>query len=80
MENSRKKAQSRVGEKANELLEEGKNLAGEYYDEGVEKARHAQESIKEYSDDIVVKIRQKPFTSMLIAGGVGFLLSAILRR
>ncbi len=80
MDNSRKEAQSRVTEKASELLKEGKNLAGEYYDEGVDKAKHAQDNIKEYGEDILGKIREKPLTSVLIAGGVGFLLSAILRK
>lgn len=69
-----------VGDAANRLLEEGKKLANELYHEGLSKAGETQDSVKEYSDEIVKKIQDNPLSSMLIAAGVGFLLSSLLRK
>jgi len=75
-----KKHEHRVAEKANELLKESKKMADEYYEDGVQKAHEVQESLKEYSDELVEKVKRKPLTSILIAGGIGFLLSSLLRK
>lgn len=71
---------SHVGKAASELVNESKKLANELYDEGLHKAHDAQESVKAYSDDVVDKVRKNPLTSVLIAAGVGFLVSAILKK
>lgn len=71
---------SHVAEAASNLFEEGKKWANEVREEGVHRVCQAEESIKECSDQLLKKIQENPLTSVLIAGGVGFLLSKILRK
>ncbi|MDP1604214.1 MAG: DUF883 C-terminal domain-containing protein [Legionella sp.] len=72
--------ESHVVEAANELLKESKKKANELYEEGKHTFDNVQKSIKTYSDDVVHKVHAKPLTSLLIAGGIGFILSSLLRR
>lgn len=72
--------EAHVSKAASELLHEGKKMAHELYQDGKNKVCHVHESLKEYSDDLAHKVHKKPITSLLIAGGIGFILSAILRR
>ena len=69
-----------VTEAATELLNESKKLVNDLYEDGLHKVSEAQDSVKEYSDELVKKVKQNPLTSILIAGGIGFLLSAILKK
>ncbi|HRD68642.1 MAG TPA: hypothetical protein PK657_00710 [Legionella sp.] len=70
---------SHVSEAASELLKEGKKLASELYNEGMHKVTDVEENMKEYSDKLMLKVKENPLTSVLIAGGIGFLLSKILK-
>lgn len=89
--NSRKVTSAHVTEAASDLLNEGKKMANDLYEEGKHRVHDAQEHIKTkvqdaqehmkgYSNEIAHKVHEKPLTSLLIAGGIGFLLAAILRR
>lgn len=71
---------SSVGDAANELLSEGKKLANELYEDGRAKITEAEQQLKDYSDSFAKKIQEKPITSILIAGGIGFLLSKLLKK
>lgn len=71
---------SHVVDAANELLNESKKLANELYEEGLSKINMAEEQFKEYSDLLLKKIQEKPLTSVLIAGGVGFLLTKLIKK
>ena len=75
---------SHVGEAASQLLNEGKKLANELYEENAQKItdiqENIQENIKEYSEDLTQKIKDNPLNTLLIAGGIGFLLSVLLRK
>ncbi|HHF7345935.1 TPA: hypothetical protein ACPSKE_002004 [Legionella feeleii] len=76
--NGRSKAH--VGEAANHLLNEGKKLANEVYEDGLNKLEDVQDELKVYSDELLKKVQKNPLTSLLIAGGVGFLLSLLLKK
>ena len=76
--NGKKKAH--VGDAASELLKESKKLANELYEGGLEKVSEAEEGMKEYSDELLRKIKENPLSSVLIAAGVGFLLSSLLKK
>jgi ElaB/YqjD/DUF883 family membrane-anchored ribosome-binding protein len=76
--NSPKK--SHVGEAATDLLNEGKKYANELYDQGLNKVGEAEDSVKEYSDELVKKVHENPLTALAIAAGIGFLLSTLLRK
>jgi ElaB/YqjD/DUF883 family membrane-anchored ribosome-binding protein len=71
---------SHVAEAASELFNEGKKLAQELYDEGLHKVNDVQDHTKEYTDELIKKVREKPLASLLIAAGVGFLLSSLLKK
>lgn len=71
---------AQVAEAASELLNESKKYANELYEDGMHRVHDVQEHAKEYSDQIVDKVRKNPMSSVLIAAGVGFLLSALLRK
>ena len=70
---------AQVREAASELLEEGKKYAYELYEDGLDKVNEVEEMVKEHSEVILKKVQKNPLTSVLIAGGVGFLLSMLLR-
>lgn len=38
------------------------------------------DAVKEYSDELLKKVQENPLTSVLIAAGVGFLLSTLLKK
>ena len=75
---------SHLADAASQLLTEGKKFANELYEEKAQQISDAQDSIQEnlrgYSNDVTQKVHQNPLSSLLIAAGVGFLLSAILLR
>ncbi|VEG92068.1 DUF883 C-terminal domain-containing protein [Legionella spiritensis] len=69
-----------VGDAANQLLEETKKLANELYQDTLKKVGDAQHNAKDYSDELLKKVQKNPLKSVLIAGGIGFLLSSLLRK
>ncbi|HBI21648.1 MAG TPA: hypothetical protein DDY37_03535 [Legionella sp.] len=71
---------AKVGEAASDLLHEGKKLAQEVYEDGVKKATEVEHEVKEYSDELLAKVQENPLAAVLIAGGVGFLLSMLLKK
>lgn len=71
---------SHVADAASELLNEGKKWANEMRDEGMHKVSEAEDSIRECSDQLLKKVQENPLASVLIAGGIGFLLSKILSK
>lgn len=63
-----------------QFIEESKKKASELYEEGMNKAAEVGESVKEYSDRVLIKVQENPLTSILIAGGIGFLLSRLMKK
>jgi ElaB/YqjD/DUF883 family membrane-anchored ribosome-binding protein len=62
-----------VVHKAQELSEQGQELASEYYQQGREQALVWQKRLEQ-------QIREKPIQSLVMAGGVGLLLGLLWRR
>jgi hypothetical protein len=71
---------STVSTAANDLLNESKKLATELYEEGLNKLSEAEQQLKGYSETVVNTIKEKPLTTLLIAGGIGYLLSKLFRK
>lgn len=69
-----------VVEAATELLNESRKLAHEFYEDSLHKVGDVQESAKEYSDELLNKVKKNPLASVLIAGGIGFLLSSLFKK
>ncbi|MCW8397917.1 hypothetical protein OQJ26_03820 [Legionella sp. PATHC038] len=65
---------------ASQLLNEGKKKVNQLYEEGLSKANQVEENVKEYSDHLIKKVQDNPLTSVLIAGGIGFLLSRLMKK
>lgn len=71
---------SDVEQAATDLLQDGRKLASAIYEDGLHRVETAEGQVKEYSDELLKKVQQNPLASVLIAGGVGFLLSALLKK
>jgi len=69
-----------VSNAANDLLKEGKKFASAIYEEGRNQVSGVEDNVKEYSDQILRSVQQNPLTSILVAGGIGFLLSTLIRK
>lgn len=69
-----------LNKSANQLLKDGKKLATKLYADGWDHVETAEDSVKEYSDQLVKKVQKNPVSSVLIAGGIGFLLSLLLKK
>ena len=79
MNNSHRNQKSDVAGAATNLLHEGKKWANEMRDEGLNQVSHAEENIKEYSDQVLRKVQANPLASVLIAAGVGYLFSKLIK-
>lgn len=70
---------SHVADAASDLINESKKYANELYEEGLNKVNDAEDLIKEQSDQLLRKVQENPLSAILIAGGIGYLLSKILK-
>lgn len=63
---------------ADNLLENGKKIAQDLYEKGTSKLddRH----MRAYTEQLTKKIRENPIKSVLIASGIGFILSTLLKK
>lgn len=69
-----------VADQANRVIDETKKLGNQIYEEGKDKLDEFQGNIKESTNKFMDKVHAKPLQSLLIAAGVGFLLSYLLRK
>ena len=60
-------------DQAQELGEQGKELASEYYQQGRDQALVWQKQLEQH-------ICEKPIQSLVVAGGIGLLLGLLWRR
>jgi len=75
-----KDEKSHIVDAASELLHEGKKKVNELYENQTQKIAEVEENIKSYSEDLSHKVKESPLTSLLIAGGIGFLIASILKK
>ena len=52
----------------------------DFYHEAVNQAKSAQIEVEQYSGELLDAIKKNPLKSVLFAGGVGFILAALLKR
>ena len=62
------------------LMNEGKKLVSNIYKDSNKIFNHASNDVKEYSDNMLKKVQKNPLTSVLVATGVGMVLSIFFRR
>lgn len=75
-----RQAQAHINSAANDLLGDGKKLMNALYKDGLDKVDFAEDTVMEYSDKVLKKVKANPLASVLIAGGIGFILSAWIRK
>ena len=63
-----------------DLLDEGKKYARDLYEDGLKKVDEVQHNVQAHSEELLNHVRAHPLKAILIAGGVGMLLSALLRK
>jgi len=69
-----------ITEAADHLLEESKKLVGDMYDDGLKKVDTVKKEAQDYTEELMEQVRDNPLKSVLIAGGIGFLLSVLLKK
>lgn len=67
-------------DKAESLAHQFTEGTANLYEEGKRKVCDVEESISEHTDVLISKVKEKPITSLLIAGGIGFLLFHLLKK
>lgn len=73
-------AKHAVGDAVSDLLLEGKKFANHLYEDGLQRLNATEHELEQYADQMVGQIKKNPLKSVLIAGGVGFLLAALLKK
>lgn len=79
-ENEAQASKGHIEEVASQLLGEGKKRAQDLYEEGKNKVNSLEDNVKEYSNQLLKIVQENPLTTVLIAGGIGFLLSKIMKK
>ncbi|KTC89246.1 MULTISPECIES: DUF883 family protein [Legionella] len=67
-------------DQADAMYKQAKDKANELYEEGKQAVCDAQDYFKESTDNLIRHVKENPLTSLLIAGGVGFILSSLLKK
>lgn len=67
-------------DKAEVFTEQVKEKASELYDEGKQKISDLENYFEDYSGEVVKKVKANPVTSLLVAGGIGYILSKLLSK
>ncbi len=62
------------------LFDEGKRFMRHLFQESAKTIGVEEELFEHYKKNLVDKVQEKPLASILIAGGVGFLLARWLKR
>ncbi len=56
------------------------SIAEERFEEGKKKISELETEIQVCANKLVRKVQRRPLSALLIAGGVGFILSSLLRK
>lgn len=65
---------------ATALLGDGKKLVNKIYKDGLHTVDWAEKGVEEVSSTISKKVKSNPIASVCIAAGIGYILSALLRK
>ena len=67
-------------DKADDVSQHVKETTSHLYKESKDKINDIHDSVNDNKDELVKAIKRKPLQSVLIAGGIGFLLSKLLKK
>ncbi len=74
------KHNSHLRDAVHEYIDEGKKVANDIYVSGLEKINLDEKDVEKYREELAKKIKANPVKSVLIAGGIGFLLASIFKK
>ena len=57
-----------------------KETVSDLYGEGKKKVGQAEDLLNEYSDSLIKTITKQPLTSVLVAAGIGYVMSKLLKK
>lgn len=63
-----------------DYIKEGKKVANDLYSKGLDKINLDEEDVAKYTEELSKTIKKNPIKSVLIAGGIGFLLANIFKK
>lgn len=75
-----KKKTRQAQEDIDEQYQRLRESASELFEEGKKKISETQDILKEYPEHLIKNIQKNPITSVLIAGGIGFILAKLFRK
>lgn len=67
-------------DKVDSLADQVKDTVSDLYEGGKAKLSGMEECIEGCTNEMIQKVKQKPLTSLLIAGGIGFIISKLLNK
>ncbi|WP_454783545.1 DUF883 family protein [Legionella sp. WA2022007384] len=67
-------------DKAESMTEQVKDSMSDMYQESKKQFNNMEECVEEYADELLQKVKENPLTSLLIAGGIGFIISRLLKK
>ncbi|AUH74280.1 hypothetical protein [Legionella sainthelensi] len=67
-------------EASENLKEQVKETASNVYQEGKDKFNEIENVVCDYTEKFIQSIKDKPITSILIAGGIGYFLAKIFKH
>lgn len=73
-------AKDAMGDAMSDLWVEGKKMANEWYEDGLQRLNTTEHELEQYTDQMVTRIKKNPLKSVLIAGGIGFLFASLLKK
>lgn len=82
-QNAKSQAESTYNTMKSEVenaYEQVRDKTAQFYEDSKKKAEEVQNYFSEHSDDLIKVVKEKPLTSLLVAGGVGYLLSKLLSK
>ena len=69
-----------VKHKAETLTDNAKDTMNNLYKGSKDKLSSLETCIEEYTHDMIKQVKEKPITALLIAGGIGFVISKLMNQ
>ncbi len=73
-------AKEAMSDAVGDLWVEGKKMANEWYEDGLQRLNTTEHELEQYADQMVTRIKKNPLKAVLIAGGIGFLFASLLKK
>ncbi len=67
-------------DKVETMVDSVKDVAEKFYDEGIKHYHTAEKAIDDSADNLIKIIKSNPLASVMVAGTVGWLLSALTKK